>query len=154
MMQSTVAWNWQQPLTCQGNDGVRLENLMCQMPAGTGYSFHNIHNGRWLGASVWKHMKIFTVAFIFTAVLCKFLKVPNEINKIHFYKTDPHSLVSEKLVTEAFRQKWNLLGKKQSEDSVINCGQKPIWWLGLRACPIGLLHSEWQGNLLRFSQGI
>ena len=37
-----------------------------------------------------ENMKMFSFAFILTAVLCKFLKVPN---KIHFYKTNSNSLV-------------------------------------------------------------
>jgi hypothetical protein len=42
-----------------------------------------------------ENMKMFSFAFAFilTAVLCKFLKVPN---KIHFYKTNSNSLVSGK----------------------------------------------------------
>ena len=35
-------------------------------------------------------MKMFPVAFILTAVLCKFLKVPNEIKSISIKQTQIH----------------------------------------------------------------
>lgn len=95
------------------------------------FALDSIHNSWWLGVSVWKYFLLPSTSLQFCV---NFWKI--RINKIHFYKTDPHSLVTVKLtiVESSGRQIRGFNRKLQLEAP---------WWRGLTTHPAGLLPTKW-----------